>query len=248
MPLVVAFRLLTILPVRGWRDATSREYGAAVGWYPAVGYVLGGVIALLDLVARRVSLPPGVTAWLLIAVLAVLTGFLHLDGVIDTWDAAFAHRSPAERLVIARDPRAGAFGVVGIVVLLGLKAALLTSPLGGWGGQRTIVLWCVPALARVVMTAVIVLLPTARGTEGFGASVKQHARLRDLVLALTLALVPALVLLRGEAVVLALGAVGGGGAMALFAVRRLGGTTGDVYGAACEWAEIGALLTATFYA
>jgi len=152
MPLVVAFRLLTILPVRGWRDATSREYGAAVRWYPAVGYVLGGVIALLDLVARRVSLPPGVTAWLLIAVLAVLTGFLHLDGVIDTWDAAFAHRSPAERLVIARDPRAGAFGVVGIVVLLGLKAALLTSPLGG---QRTIVLWCVPALARAVMTAVV---------------------------------------------------------------------------------------------
>jgi len=245
MPLVVAFRLLTILPVRGWRDATSREYGAAVGWYPAVGYVLGGVITLLDLSARRVSLPPGVTAWLLIAVLAVLTGFLHLDGVIDTWDAAFAHRSPAERLVIARDPRAGAFGVVGIVVLLGLKAALLASPLGG---QRTLVLWCVPALARAVMTAVIVLLPTARGTEGFGASVKQHARPHDLVLALTLALVPALVLLRGEAVVLVLGAVGGGGAMALFAVRRLGGATGDVYGAACEWAEVGALLTAALYA
>lgn len=248
MSLVVAFRLLTILPVWGWRDATSREYGAAVGWYPVVGYVLGGVIALLDLGARRALLPPEVTAWLLIAVLAVLTGFLHLDGVIDTWDAAFAHRSPAERLVIARDPRAGAFGVVGIVVLLGLKAALLTSPLGEWGGQRAFVLWCVPALARAVMTAVIVLLPTARGTEGFGASVKQHARPHDLVLALTLALVPALVLLRGEAVVLALGAVGGGGAMALFAVRQLGGATGDVYGAACEWAEVGALLAAAFYA
>ena len=241
MPLVVAFRLLTILPVPGWRDATTREYGAAVGWYPFVGYVLGGLVALLDAVARHVGLPPGATAWLLIALLAVLTGFLHLDGVLDTCDGAFAHRSPAERLTIARDPRAGAFGVVGVVVLLGLKAALLGSPLGG---RRALVLLCVPALARAVMVAVIVLLPTARGTEGLGGGVKQYARPRHLALALAIAFAPAAVLLRWEVVALALGAALGGGAMALFAARRFGGTTGDVYGAACEWAEVGALLAA----
>lgn len=242
MPLLVAFQLLTTLPLpSGRRPPTARDSGAAVGWYPAVGYVLGGILALADVGLRHTALAPAVIALLLVAALALLTGFLHLDGLIDTCDAVFAYRSPTERLQIARDPRAGAFGVVGVVLALGLKAALLAGPLGG---HRSATLLCVPALARLAMAGAVVLLPAARGAEGLGGGVKAHAPPRVLALACALGLVPAVALLRAGAAPLIAGAAIGGAVIALFAVRRLGGATGDVYGATCECAEIGALLGA----
>ncbi len=245
MPPLIAATFLTLLPLRLRRAPTPHELSAAVGWYPAVGYGIGGALALLDAGLRRTALAPPVIAALLVAALALMTGFLHLDGVIDTCDAAFAQRTPAERLVIARDPRAGAFGVVGVVLVLLLKTALLAGPLAG---HRTAVIVCVPALARCAMTGAVVLLPAARGTAGLGGGVKEHAGWPALLLALLLALVPAALLLHWAAVVLALGALLGGGAIGLFAARRLGGATGDVYGAVCECAELGALLAAALLA
>lgn len=241
MPLLIALTFLTVLPLRLPRTPTPREVGASIVWYPAVGYALGGILALLDAGLRQTALSPLVIAVVLVAALAILTGFLHLDGLIDTCDATFAHRSPDERLVIARDPRAGAFGVVGVTLVLLLKTALLAGTLAG---HRTAVIVCVPALARAAMTAAIVLFPTARGTEGLGGGVKQYARSWMALVAAAIALVPAAFLLRWDAVTLTIGAILGGGAIGLFAVRRLGGTTGDVFGAICECAETGALLAA----
>ena len=241
MPLLTAVTFLTVLPLPLRRAPTPRERGAAVGWYPAVGYGIGGALALMDAGLRRTALAPLVVAALLVAALALVTGFLHLDGVIDTCDAAFAPRTPAERLAIARDPRAGAYGVVAVALVLLVKAALLAGPLAG---QRAAVLVVFPALARGVMTGAVVLLPAARGTAGLGGGVKQHAGWRALLLTAVIALLPAALLLRWAAAALALGALLGGGAIARFAARRLGGTTGDVYGAACECAELGALLAA----
>jgi len=241
VPLLVAITFLTILPVRLYRAPRPQEVSAAIGWYPTVGYALGGLLALFDAGLRQTVLPSLVIATLLVAALAILTGFLHLDGLIDTCDATFAPRTPAERLTIARDPRAGAFGVVGVTLVLLLKTTLLAGPLAG---HRTAVIFCVPALARATMAGAVVLFPTARGTEGSGGSVRQYARGWMALVAAASALVPAAVLLRWDTVPLALGAALGGGAIALFAVRRLGGTTGDVYGAICECAETCALLGA----
>lgn len=245
MPLLVALTFLTVLPLPFPRAATPRDRGAAVMWYPAVGYGLGGALALLDSGLRHTTLAGNVRGVVLVAALALLTGFLHLDGLIDTCDAVFAHRTRADRLAIARDPRAGAFGVVGVVLVLLLKAPLLAEPLGG---TRTVVIVCFPALGRLAMSAAVVLLPTARGTEGLGGSVKAFARPRMLLGATVIALVPAAVMLRWDTLWLVTGAVIGGGSVALLALRRLGGTTGDVYGAVCECAEVGTLLAAALLA
>jgi adenosylcobinamide-GDP ribazoletransferase len=245
MPFLVAVTLLTLLPAPLPRAMMARDRGVAVAWFPAVGYGLGGLLALLDWGLRQTALSPFVIAVLLVATLAGLTGFLHLDGVIDTWDAVFVHRTREERLAIARDPRAGAFGVVGVALLLILKVSLLTGPLAG---QRAAVLICFPALGRLAMSAAVVLLPSARGTEGMGGSFKEYARPWTLAIAAVIALAPAFALLRWDAATLLIGAAIGGAAIALLALRRLGGTTGDVYGAVCECAEAGALLAAALLA
>jgi len=245
MPLLVAWTFLTALPIHMWRAPSLEERGAAVAWYPAVGFALGGLLALMDYGLQHTALSAFVVAVLLVATLALLTGFLHLDGLIDTCDAAFAHRPQEERLRIARDPRAGAFGVVGVVLLLLLKVSPLA---GSLGSDRAAVLVCFPALARCVMAAAVVILQSARGVEGMGGSVKAYARPRVLGIAAASALIPTIFLLRWHALVLCAGAVIGGACVAIFALRRLGGTTGDVYGAICECAEIGALLAVALMA
>jgi len=241
MSLLVAWTFLTALPLPLRRAPMPAERGAAVAWYPAVGYALGGILAFVDWGLRHTALSSFVVAALLVATLALLTGFLHLDGLLDTCDAAFVQRTRAERLAIARDPRAGAFGVVVVVLLLLLKTALLAGPLGT---HRTAVILCFPALARCVMAAAIILLPSARGTEGLGGGVKAHARPWTLGVALMIAAIPTVALLRWQALALFAGAVIGGACIAALALRRLGGATGDVYGAICECAEVGALLAA----
>lgn len=241
MPLLVAWTFLTALPLPLWRTPKATERGAAVAWYPTVGLVLGGCLALLDFGLRHTALSALVSAVLLVTVLAFLTGFLHLDGLIDTCDAALVHRSREERLRIARDPRAGAFGVVGVVSLLLLKAALLAGPLGA---HRAVVLVCFPALARCAMSAAVIILPSARGTDGMGGSVKTYARPWTLGVAAVTALLPTIALPRWHALALIVGAMIGGACVVILALRRLGGTTGDVYGAICECAEVGALLAA----
>jgi adenosylcobinamide-GDP ribazoletransferase len=241
MSLLVAWTFLTALPVPLWRAPTAAERGAAVAWYPFVGLILGGIVALVDCGLRQSALSAPVVGVLLVALLAFLTGFLHLDGLVDTCDAVFATRSREERLAIAHDPRAGAFGVVGVVLVLLLKVALLAGPLGA---HRTAVLVCFPSLARSVMSAAVIMLPSARDGEGMGGSVKAHARPWMLGVAAAIALIPTVALLRWHALAIMPGAILGGGGVALLALRRLGGTTGDVYGAICECAEIGALLAA----
>ena len=245
MPPLIALTLLTVIPAPMRRAPCPREMGAAVAWYPAIGWLLGGLLVGFDAVVRHTALTAPVVAVLLVATLALLTGFLHLDGMIDTCDAAFAHRTSAERLVIARDPRAGAFGVIGVVLVLSLKVALLAAPLGG---HRAATLLCFPALARLAMAGAIVLLPTARGTAGMGGGVKERARWWTLLIAAIIGVTPAVVLLRWDAGALIAGAMIGGACPALLALRRLGGTTGDVYGAVCECAEVGALMAAALLA
>jgi adenosylcobinamide-GDP ribazoletransferase len=245
MPMLAALTFLTLVRVPLPRATTARDHGAAVAWYPAVGSLLGGALALIDGGLRHTALSPPVIAVLLVATLALLTGFLHLDGVIDTCDAVFVQRTRAERLVIARDPRAGAFGVIGVVLLVGLKVALLAGPLTA---PRASVLICFPALARFAMTAAVVLLPTVAGRGGLGGAVKEHIRPWTLPVAAVVALVPACALLHWNALALIAGALIGGTPAAILALRRLGGTTGDVYGAVCECAEVGALLAAALLA
>lgn len=245
MSLLVAWTFLTVVPLPLWRAPTPAERGAAVAWYPFVGLILGGIVALADFGLRQSAFAAPVIGVLLVALLALLTGFLHLDGLVDTCDAVFVARSREERLAIAHDPRAGAFGVVGVVLLLLLKAALLA---GSLGAQRTAALVCFPVLARCAMATAIILLPPARGAVGMGGSVKAHTRPWMLGVAAAVAFLPTVALLRWHALAMILGAILGGAWVAILALRRLGGTTGDVYGAICECAEVGALLAAALVA
>src|SRR5262247_3388269 len=170
--------------------AGAGEIGQAAPWFPVVGLILGLTLAGVDLVTARLF--PGllgslltVTAWKL------LTGGLHLDGLADCLDA-LGGRDPEHRLAIMRDSRIGAFGALGLILVLLLEIAALTElpP-----SVRQASLLVVPVVARATPPLLARLFAPAR-SEGQGAAFGTGLSATAAPIAISIALVVAIVALR----------------------------------------------------
>jgi adenosylcobinamide-GDP ribazoletransferase len=230
-----AFQFLTILPPIVRRPFTKEELGRSVSFYPLVGLALGGTILGLDTILR-LALPVQVSAALVLVAWVVLTRGLHLDGFLDACDGLFGGFTPERRLEILRDPRVGAFGVIGGVLLILAKYAAVTTL-----RDRTAALLLAPVLGRWALSMVVVLFPYAR-KEGLGRDIKDHARWPQALLAGCTALAAAWLIgqLPGIIAVAMAGSI-----MLVVAVRvqrLIPGLTGDIYGAICELVELSVLI------
>jgi adenosylcobinamide-GDP ribazoletransferase len=238
--LAAAVQFLTVAPPLVRRPFSGEELGRSVGWFPLVGIVLGGMLAGLDWLLG-LAFPSGATAALVLAAWVLSTGALHLDGFLDSCDGLFGGRTPEARLRIMRDERAGAFAVIGGILLLLLKyAALSNNP------DRLAALLSAPVIGRWGMALAVVAFPYGRA-EGLGRAMKDHAGWLQFALATVIAVAAA----AGIAIVLpggwrALPAIPLAGAVTWvggrWVLRRLPGLTGDVYGALCELLEALVLL------
>src|SRR5512143_597892 len=122
----IAFGLMTTLPIRLPDDWSAGDSGRAAVWYPLVGLVIGA-LTWLAWKAASLAFPSPVTGVVALVVWVALTGGLHLDGLADCCDGLFASVTHERRLEIMNDPHIGAFGVIGLILILLLKAAALTS-------------------------------------------------------------------------------------------------------------------------
>lgn len=230
---LIAIEFLTPLRLRKVQTYDDRTFAAALGWYPFAGLVIGGILALLDLGLREL-LPPGPTAALLVAALALLSGGLHLDGVADTADGMAVQGDRAARLGVMSEGNTGPAGVMALVlVLLAQWSALASLP----EDARVAALIVAPVLARWTVVPVGLLFPPAR-PRGLGHAI--HAGLWPL--AAPLATVIALVIAVGSfgvaGIVLFALATLAAVLLAGAAARMLEGVTGDVFGACIEFAQV----------
>jgi adenosylcobinamide-GDP ribazoletransferase len=235
-----AVAFLTVIPVAGDEGKPAARLGRA--YFPAVGAVLGllagGVFALTAAITTQM-----VGAVAAVAVLAVLTGGLHLDGVADAADGLFGRGNKVQRLETMRDPRVGSFGAVAlIVVLLGDVAALTAlAP-----AQAIVALVIAGALSRWAMLWTIAFVPYVR-EAGLGVAAGGANRAFDLVLGSALAALACLLDWRHAAVAVVLVGLSAW-IVAVVARRRIGGATGDIYGATTELCQLAALITFAVHA
>ena len=122
----IAFGLMTTLPFRLPDDWSAGDSGRASVWYPLVGLVIGALTWLVWKGAMSVF-PSLVAGIITLVVWVALTGGLHLDGLADCCDGLFASVSVERRLEIMKDPHLGAFGAIGLILVLLLKAATLAT-------------------------------------------------------------------------------------------------------------------------
>jgi adenosylcobinamide-GDP ribazoletransferase len=243
---VRAIGLLTVLPVHPrWDEQTAP--GRAMAFYPLAGALIGALLASLAFLLGKTGLParaPLLPAALLLAGWVGATGGLHLDGWADCCDALFVPVSRERRLEILHDPRLGGFGAIGLGLLMLVKLAAIQ---GVWASPRGLpALFAVPVLARWALVVAARAFPLAR-PDGMAAHFRQGLGRREVIVAtVTAVLAAAIVGWRG--LVLAGAAAAAMWAMSRLAVARLGGLTGDVYGAIVETAEAAALVAACLVA
>ncbi len=235
--------MLTVLPVP--REAAASTRGV-LPWAPLVGLTLGGIATGAALLGERwISASAG--AVLAVAVLAILTRGMHLDGLADTADGLGPVRGGERALQVMRQGDIGPFGVVTLVLTLLLQVACLAALLetrDGW-----VALWLAVVVARLAMARTgLPGVPTAAGSS-LGALVAGTVSAPWLAgwTVLVLVLAAATTGDVEPAVRLAVSALAGLLAAELLLRRardRLGGVTGDVIGGMGETATTATLLVA----
>ena len=235
----LALQLLTRLPVpSSSRPPRPEELGLSVLFFPAVGLLIGALLAGLHTVLWLVD--PGVLAALVLAMWVLLTGGLHLDGLADTADAWIGGQGHRDRtLAIMKDSRSGPIAIVAVVLVLLAKFAALQALLAG---DARAILLLAPVLGRMAIILLLITTPYVR-PDGLGAPYASYLpRLSCGLLVLLIAAATVAVLeWQGGALLAALGVGFVGWRHGLMV--RLGGTTGDTLGAACELAETITLIT-----
>jgi adenosylcobinamide-GDP ribazoletransferase len=230
--LLVAVQALTRVPVQV--TFVEGELRRAVRYFPLVGIGVGlvawGVFAL-----ARLGLPAGVASVLSLGATLLLTGALHEDGLADCCDGLLGGRTRADALRIMKDSRLGAFGVLGLLIVLGAKLGLVAAvPTALVAGH---------AAGRFFAVLPPAFLPYAR-PDGMAGGVAGPAG-ADMAVAALFGLAPLLLLgpRAGPALLLS-GAVALG--FGLWLRRRLGGYTGDTLGAMQVLTEVAVLLAAAW--
>ncbi len=262
-PLRLALSFLTVLPLAGSPAARGvPPLASAAVWFPLAGALVGAVSAVTFLVLAR-AFPPGVAALGAALAAYAVTGCMHLDGLADTADGlAAAGRDGGRQAALAamRDPRLGAQGVLAVLAAV-LARTMLAA---GLGAAAAPVLLVAPVLGRWGMVLLMPVHRYAREGPGLGghfAGLVGWPAVAGATL-LALALVWAALLVGGSLGVgpevglagpagaaVAAGALAGAAGLAALATglavaRRLGGVTGDVFGAANEVAEVAVLAAA----
>ena len=240
--MLAALSFLTVIPATWNRSPTQREISNSRAFYPAVGLLLGLMLLGLERGCREVF-PDYLSAAVLLVALVASTRALHLDGLMDTCDGLFGGFTPERRLEIMRDSRVGAFGVAGAAGLLLLKYGALVSLL--WlnqpGMEWSLLLF--PMLSRWSMVVALGAFPYVRA-QGLGSPFHQGGVRWPTAVAAAEAAISAILL----------GGIGGAGMLAGASVLawllgwamagRLGGLTGDTYGAINEVVEVLVLVAA----
>ncbi|MCL5257602.1 MAG: adenosylcobinamide-GDP ribazoletransferase [Chloroflexi bacterium] len=241
--LLTALGFLTVVPVPEGAGG-AEEFGRSFPYFPVVGLFLGGVLVLLNYLLGLVFAPVVVNALLVVA-LVVLTGGLHVEGLMDSCDGILNSSPPERRLEIMKDSRVGAFGVLGAVSALLLKFATISVLAGD---TRVVALLIAPVLSRWAMVFAALHFPYGRAGGGLGSLFLQTTGRNALLVATSLAVVLAALLwqVAGLLLLILVLLVTYGGAK--FVMRRIPGLTGDVYGAINEVCEVVVLLAAPLVA
>lgn len=228
----LAVGTLTALPTGAVPRVTAGTARGAMLLAPLAAVPLGATVAAVLWAGSLLSLPSMAVAFAALGALALGSRCLHLDGLADVADGLTASYDRERSLAVMKGGTVGPAGAVALVVVLGVQAGALTAYVGDWT-EAALAGLLVCASRAALWIACAEPVPPAR-PDGLGVTFTRTvptpvAVAGWLVLAALAAAAepwrgPLTVLVAGMAVVL----------LVRRAVRRLGGVTGDVFGAAIE--------------
>ena len=227
--LMVAF--FTKIPI-GVPDYTEGLFATGVQFLPAIGLITGFVLYLVSWIG--LSFHYEVTALLLVLAYCFITGGVHIDGLAGTCQGIFSGREPKRVLEMMQDRKAGTFGILGIILVIGCYYVFFQY-------IPFTALICMPVIGKSSMIVAAYKSQCARET-GMGRAFIVCCGKKEIIIAIAFTIILCFLI---EPLYL----LGAAAAFALsFVIKekihhRLGGFTGDILGFVCEVAQVSYLLT-----
>nr|WP_297496496.1 adenosylcobinamide-GDP ribazoletransferase [Ferrovum sp.] len=236
----LALQFLTRLPLPACSPPTPQEQGQSLLFYPAVGAIIGALLAGMCALTSFLGVSSNLSGALILVLWVGLTGALHLDGLADSVDAFGGGRGDRERILdLMKDPRCGTFAVVSVVLVLLVKGmALITLDARIAPGF----LLLPPLLGRTALCLLFLTTPYVR-PGGMGEALAQHMPRTPVwgVCIMTLASILIGFGRPGLGAILVAGVTGYWWHQKL--MERIQGTTGDTAGALVELVESATVVT-----
>jgi len=235
-----AVGFLTRIPVGA--PSAADWHLADAGWaFPLVGAGIGAVAGFVFVTAQVIGLGDWLPALLAILAGLMLTGAIHEDGLADAADGLLGAHDRDSKLAIMRDSQHGTYGVLAIVLSMGMRAAALAQI--GEALHAGLALVAAHAASRAMLPAVMRALPAARG-DGLGAAAGRPGAATAIAAAVIGAGIGLASLGPSRGALALAVAAAAVFAVAALARRQIGGYTGDVLGALQQIAETVLLLAA----
>ena len=232
-----ALGFLTVLPLPAACRHSEDDLVKSVPFFPLIGLLIG--LSAMGIAAGLEGIfPPLVLSVILVLWLAAVHGGLHLDGLGDTADGFFGHRSRERILAIMRDSYIGAYGCLAIIGSLVLKVAALASISAD---HRLKAVLLAPLAGRCIIPPMLAFVPCAR-PDGLAAFFCHSRAVWESWLALAVLAVMAWFIAHWAGVIAGVVTLATTTALALWYRRKIGGITGDTVGAANEVAETTILI------
>ena len=233
-----ALSFLTILPMGQLPLSEEKELARSMVFFPLVGLVIGLLLAL-GYYLLSFLFSKSLVLWLTIGLLALLTRGLHLDGFADTMDGLGSGGTRKKILEVMRDSRIGAFGVISLILLIGAKYFTLDQiPIPSI--PYALILMAV--MGRNAMVLVCYRSPYARFGEGLGKPFTENLGVREVTFSSLSAFGIALLTMGVKGILVFLGICLFSLVYRFFFIKKLGGVTGDILGAANELTELLCLI------
>jgi len=233
-----ALSFLTILPVGHHFVTDGKTLSRSMAFFPLVGLVIGLLLAL-GYYLFSFLFPKSIVLWLTIGLLALLTRGLHLDGFADTMDGLGSGGPKEKILEVMRDSRIGAFGVISLILLIGAKYLILEQ-ISNSSIPYSLIL--MTAVGRNSMVLVCYRSPYARFGEGLGNPFTKNLGGWEVTFSSLSAFGIALFIMGVKGILIFLGICLFSLVYRFFFIKKLGGVTGDILGAANELTEFLCLI------
>ncbi|MDS9468002.1 adenosylcobinamide-GDP ribazoletransferase [Paracoccus sp. MBLB3053] len=236
---------LTRLPLGAALPRPIPSLALAAWAFPLAGLVVASCAGLVLIAAAAIGLPSPVVAILAIGTMVWLTGGIHEDGLADFADGC-GGATRERSLEIMRDSRIGSYGVIALMMVIGLRVGAVSALVEDGSVSAAAALIGAAAFSRSGMAVALAKMPAAR-RDGLGREAGQVpvARAAVAVILGFGALALAALTAKGGIAIVLLAPLACAAAqlfLARMALRRLGGQTGDVLGAIQQAGEAACLL------
>lgn len=229
----LALVLLTRLPLPRLPDEMFSRQSNAVWAFPLAGIVVSALACFLGFMATILGLPASISSGLMISSMVLMTGAMHEDGLADSADGLWGGFEKARRLEIMKDSRIGVYGVLALVLAVGLRWGLFTALLETGHYWAPVAL---AAMSRATMPVLMAVLANARGS-GLSQQVGRPPK-TCVALGIAIAFGVGLMLLGSAAWAVLAAAAISTLVIGRLAHRKIGGQTGDILGAMQQVSEL----------